>query len=133
MFIDVGLFYEKNKDKIDTEKLKEDIKKYDLENFNKLTFYLNHKWFGFENIYDTVYDEQTYIEVTDFILQSGTFGEQKGTNAHKSARKELNNKTGIRKLFGKIKFFIKKLLPPFKVMKLNYKFVEKCPILLPIA
>ena len=133
LFIDSSIFYEKYKSEIDVNKLKADIDKIELTDFAKLSFYLNNRWFGFENIYEFSLDEETYKEVTDYIMQSGTFGFEISSVAQKAVRMSLKDKRGMSKSTAKFGYFIKKVFPPFSRMKNEYAFVRKCPILLPIG
>lgn len=133
LFMDIGVFYDKNKEKIDLNSLKADLEKYELFDFAKLVFYLNHRWFSYENIFDGEYDEKLYNDVTDYILACGTFGDDFGTMGAKSSREMLQGKRGISRLFAKIKFLFSRVFPSLTYMKNHYALVKKAPVLLPIG
>lgn len=133
LFMDIGVFYDKFKDEIDLQKLKADLKECELFDFAKLVFYLNHRWFGYDNSFDADYDEKIYQDVTDYIMSCGTFGSDFGTMGAKSTRERLSGKKGIARFFAKVKFFLGRVFPSCKYMKNHYSFVKKAPILLPVG
>lgn len=133
LFMDIGVFFEHYKDKIDVDKLKRDLEECEIDTFSKLAFYLNHRWFGYEDIYESEYDEQIYKDVTDYIMACGTFGFDFGTTGGKTVRVRLTDKKGIGRFFTKVTLFLQRTFPTYTKMKQKYVFVKKCPILLPVG
>lgn len=63
-------------------------------------------------------------EMLDYIIMSGVFGTEKNTYVNGVINRGLSENAG--------KYYLSRLFPPLKSMKIRYRTLEKAPVLLPV-
>lgn len=104
--------------------MKGELKKLHLSQFESWMRQLSEVWFG---------REQTtpfYDELTEFIVNSGTYGTIK--NYHASHVVELSGKNQNLSA-GKLRSKLEIIFLPYTGMKEQYTYLEKFPFFLPVA
>ena len=116
--IDVWVFISKKQ--LDWEYINKTFAELNMSDFEKHIRELVRIWFGGKENSDTVYDE-----MTEFILDSGTYGNEKNFKTI-SISKENNGKSTY------IKHMMKIVFIPYKGMRTIYPILNKLPFLLPV-
>lgn len=122
--IDIKIFLDKKKEELNWDYVKGELKKLHLSQFESWMRQLSEVWFG---------REQTtpfYDELTEFIVNSGTYGTIK--NYHASHVVELSGKNQNLSA-GKLRSKLEIIFLPYTGMKEQYTYLEKFPFFLPVA
>lgn len=118
--IDVWQFINKMKDRLDWNYLEEKLEKAHLKTFNNHIRMLADIWFGNEK------STEFYDDLTDYIVNSGVYGTQDNKKTSCMVKK---NKVG----YGCFRTWIDVIFLPVQDMKYGYPYLEKYPLLLPVA
>lgn len=121
--IDLYLFEKKNPG-LDNEYITAELAKLGLDEFYKNIKNTLLVWFE-----DAEPCEIT-VHITKRIFASGAYGTAEIANQAKALRVKNRSKTV---LGGKVKYAIKKVFPSFELMKEKFEFLERFPVLLPLA
>lgn len=122
--IDIKIFLDKKKEELNWDYVKEELKKLHLSQFEYWMRQLSEVWFGTEKT------TPLYDELTEFIVDSGTYGTIK--NYHASHVVELGGKNQNLSV-GKIRSKLEIIFLPYEGMQEQYLYLEKFPFLLPVA
>ena len=119
-----AIMYGKEKEELNWDYVKEELKKLHLSQFEYWMRQLSEVWFGTEKT------TPLYDELTEFIVDSGTYGTIK--NYHASHVVELGGKNQNLSV-GKIRSKLEIIFLPYEGMQEQYLYLEKFPFLLPVA
>lgn len=108
--LDVYLYYEKYKNKLDYEKLRKVFSELNITEFEENIRQIAYKWFDADDIKDFSNEEL-------FILNGA--GDEVEVNYH------------ILEKNGKFKYWWRMFFPKFEIMEEKYKVLKKAPVLLP--
>lgn len=108
--LDIYLYNEKYKNKLDYNKIEQKLKEFSILEFEKNIKNIAYKWF------DSTIEEE-FDDIEKFIL--------KGYNI----KNQVNYSVG--KNGSKIKYLINLFFPEYKIMQEKYPILKKAPILLP--
>lgn len=131
MFCDIAAFV-KEKISLDYEKLSGYLKSCDMLLFAKNVFAICEKWFGVKSPIDAGYSmpDELYNEITEFVLNGGTFGFCGSSLEASEIRREMDkNDSGNAEKRTLLRFFF----PTYEKMKKRYPFIAGKKFLLPIA
>ncbi len=119
---DIALFIKKHKEHIDFKTVEAACKEQRI--FNIYTYIINaiDQWFDIDISNITVQYKNTERFV-EYMLLNGVFGKQGNTMVSQAAKHEDDSIGGIRKI----------LFPTVKMLDYRYKYLKKCPFLLPVA
>lgn len=116
-FLDQWLIYNYSKDKIDTQRLEQTLKKCNLYEFNKNALELCEYWFG-----DTKDVSDTVKQMADYVAKSGWVGTYEMTTATEVAQ---NAGITTSKNVAKIKKYLEILSTPYEQMVFRYPILKK--------
>lgn len=119
--VDIWQFEKKMKEKMNWTYVENELEKLGLKEFLQHMEQLTKIWFEGEK--GTTFDEQ----LTEFIIGSGVYGTTENYNVQQVA--SADKKVWL----GQVKVWISTIFLPYKWMKLQYAYLEKCPILLSVA
>jgi hypothetical protein len=134
--IDLYLLLKANEKAINEERFKEIFNKFPHSKFiNNILVIINNN-FSNELLNEIHKNDRILIashrDFLDFLFEAGTHGTGEGHNLFiGDIARRHNKKEWI--VFTKIKFLFSKTFLPYKQMKGMYRYLVKCPILLPFA
>ncbi len=102
----------------DASLLKKNLSLLGLEKFAEQMDSLCDNWFG------TGESNELTEKTAEYIILSGVFGNEVNSYLGGISRGDYNN--------DKKSYFISRVLPPLKTMKIRYNVLDKCPALLPV-
>lgn len=117
----IDLYYYLEQKKLDFNYINSELKSLELDKFSCTLIAISD--YIFKGKIDKIKEEDINL-VLNYILECGTYG-----TVENSAVNSLENKDDLEK--SKKHLIIKKLFPPFKVMKRRNPILSKIPILLP--
>lgn len=119
---DIALFVNRYKDEIDFEVVK--IACEEQKVFNIFTYIINaiEQWFDID-ISDIDVEYKDTDKFVEYMLLNGIFGKHGNSMVSQAAKHEDDSIDGIRKM----------LFPTVKMLDYRYKYLKKCPFLLPVA
>lgn len=119
---DIALFINQYKLYIDFETVAMACKEQKV--FNVYTYIINAitQWFDID-ISEIIVDYKDTNKFVEYMLLNGVFGKQGNTMVSQAAKHEDDSIGGLRKMF----------FPTVKTLDYRYKYLKKCPLLLPIA
>lgn len=119
--IDVQQFLNKMEEKLDWKYINEELRKIELTQFEQHMRNLTAIWFGGEK------ETEFYAQLREFIQNSGIYGTLKNLGVQRAVR------AGRKGWKGKMQMWLNVIFLPYKEMKMQYPYLLKCPVLLPIA
>lgn len=119
--IDVRQFLDKMEEKLDWKYINEELRKIELTQFEQHMKNLTAIWFGGEK------ETEFYAQLREFIQNSGIYGTLENLGVQRAVR------AGRKGWKGKMQMWLNVIFLPYKEMKLQYPYLLKCPVLLPIA
>lgn len=119
--IDVQQFLNKMEEKLDWKYINEELRKIELTQFEQHMRNLTAIWFGGEK------ETEFYAQLREFIQSSGIYGTLKNLGVQRAVR------AGRKGWKGKMQMWLNVIFLPYKEMKMQYPYLLKCPVLLPIA
>ena len=119
--IDVQQFLNKMEEKLDWKYINEELRKIELTQFEQHMRNLTAIWFGGEK------ETEFYAQLREFIQNSGIYGTLKNLGVQRAIR------AGRKGWKGKMQMWLNVIFLPYKEMKMQYPYLLKCPVLLPIA
>ncbi|MBQ7131124.1 MAG: nucleotidyltransferase family protein [Oscillospiraceae bacterium] len=122
--LDLYLFYEKHKAELDSERFRLCLEELGLQKFYASLLSLGRVWF--ENSEETALDRK----IADYIYSSGAYGKASRNNQN-TVVKQMGESANASSAKRKTVFAV--MFPDVKKMKLNFPYVEKCVLLLPVA
>lgn len=125
MFLDIAIYLKQYKDKIDWDYFWSEIDKIKLKKFTKSVFTLCNFWFGVE-FKEKVYLEESFLEnITEYVINSGTFGKTVENDMLNRYRREMEN--------SKINTNLSMIFPSVDVLANEFSYLKKYKFLYPIA
>lgn len=125
MFLDIAIYAKQYKDKINWDYFWNELNKIKLKKFTKSVFTLCNFWFGVE-FKEKVYLEESFLEnITEYIINSGTFGKSVENDMLNRYRREIENP--------KINTNFSMIFPSVDVLSNEFSYVKKYKFLYPIA
>lgn len=118
--MDIHIFLKNHRSELNQNYLKQELEKMKLWELKENCEKLAEVWFG-----DREADETLY-EMTEYIVQSGTYGVEKTAVLHR-VDKELKDKDN-----SKFRYYVFRMFPPYEKMKWKYNILKKQPYLLPV-
>ena len=119
--IDVQQFLDKMEEKLDWKYIDEELRKIELTQFEQHMKNLTAIWFGGEK------ETEFYAQLREFIQNSGIYGTLENLGVQRAVR------AGRKGWKGKMQMWLNVIFLPYKEMKMQYPYLLKCPVLLPIA
>lgn len=119
--IDVQQFLDKMEEKLDWKYINEELRKIELTQFEQHMKNLTAIWFGGEK------ETEFYAQLREFIQNSGIYGTLENLGVQRAVR------AGRKGWKGKMQMWLNVIFLPYKEMKMQYPYLLKCPVLLPIA
>lgn len=119
--IDVQQFLNKMEEKLDWKYINEELRKIELTQFEQHMRNLTAIWFGGEK------ETEFYAQLREFIQNSGIYGTPENLGVQRAVR------AGRKGWKGKMQMWLNVIFLPYKEMKMQYPYLLKCPVLLPIA
>ena len=119
--IDVQQFLDKMEEKLDWKYIDEELRKIELTQFEQYMKNLTAIWFGGEK------ETEFYAQLREFIQNSGIYGTLENLGVQRAVR------AGRKGWKGKMQMWLNVIFLPYKEMKMQYPYLLKCPVLLPIA
>lgn len=119
--VDIWQFEKKWKSQMDWEYVETELSKIGLKDFLHHMEELVQIWFE-EKEGDSFYDQ-----LTELMIGSGVYGTMENYWAQNVAAADKNVR------IGQMKIWLSTIFYPYSSMKLQYKYLEKYPILLPVA
>ena len=119
--IDVQQFLDKMEEKLDWKYIDEELRKIELTQFEQHMRNLTAIWFGGEK------ETEFYAQLREFIQNSGIYGTLENLGVQRAVR------AGRKGWKGKMQMWLNVIFLPYKEMKMQYPYLLKCPVLLPIA
>ena len=119
--IDVQQFLDKMEEKLDWKYINEELRKIELTQFEQHMRNLTAIWFGGEK------ETEFYAQLREFIQNSGIYGTLENLGVQRAVR------AGRKGWKGKMQMWLNVIFLPYKEMKMQYPYLLKCPVLLPIA
>lgn len=119
--IDVQQFLNKMEEKLDWKYINEELRKIELTQFEQHMRNLTAIWFGGEK------ETEFYAQLREFIQNSGIYGTLENLGVQRAVR------AGRKGWKGKMQMWLNVIFLPYKEMKMQYPYLLKCPVLLPIA
>lgn len=118
--MDIHIFLKNHGSELDQSYLKQELEKMKLWELKENCEKLAEVWFG-----DREADETLY-EMTEYIVQSGTYGVEKVAVPHRVEKnlKEAGN--------SKFRYYFRRMFPSYQKMKQSYMILKKQPYLLPV-
>ncbi len=123
---DIFVFLSRNKDKLDFAYIDEKLKNSGIYDFDMRVRELCDAWFGDGEMTDELYGFGMKF------LYGGAFG-TKEVNMRNVAAAEISSVEGKSFLHKKIKYILRLIFPSLDVMKEEYPFLKRVPVLLPAA
>lgn len=117
----IDLWIYRNKVELDMEYVSKQLEKLNLNHFYENIYNLTMSWF--EN---REYDDVA-VMMTEFIINSGTFGNIKNSSSAKAIRNSMNSDAGKGLKFK----YLRLAFPDLRYMKIVFPVLEKAPVLLP--
>lgn len=125
MFLDIAIYLKQYKDKIDWDYFCNELDKIKLEKFTKSVFTLCNFWFGVE-FKEKVYLEESFLEnITEYVINSGTFGKTVENDMLNRYRREMEN--------SKTNTNLSMIFPSVDVLANEFSYLKKYKFLYPIA
>lgn len=117
MIMDIPVFINYYKDSINWDSLKARLKEIKMWEFTQNLLYLCVKYFDCK-LPDNVYKENDEIaeKLMEYIISAGVFGRYKRNEYEVKFGTENANKTGLKKVLGKVKTVFKMVFPDYKTM-----------------
>jgi hypothetical protein len=119
--IDIQQFLDKMEEKLDWKYINEELRKIELTQFEQHMRKLTAIWFGGEK------ETEFYAQLREFIQNSGIYGTLENLGVQRAVR------AGRKGWIGKMQMWLNVIFLPYKEMKMQYPYLLKCPVLLPIA
>lgn len=119
--IDVQQFLDKMEEKLDWKYIDEELRKIELTQFEQHMKNLTAIWFGGEK------ETEFCAQLREFIQNSGIYGTLENLGVQRAVR------AGRKGWKGKMQMWLNVIFLPYKEMKMQYPYLLKCPVLLPIA
>ena len=119
--IDVQQFLDKMEEKLDWKYIDEELRKIELTQFEQHMKNLTAIWFGGEK------ETEFYAQLREFIQNSGIYGTLENLGVQRAVR------AGRKGWKGKMQMWLNVIFLPYKEMKMQYPYLLKCPVLLPIT
>lgn len=124
--LDIPIFFNHYEKEINREKLNQLLIENKMETFFQTILYINKKAFNLDCPFldqEFSFEEEEYLEILNYITQSGTHGKGQGFNfmAPRVAKR------------GKIKTVCRLVFPKWDYMKESFPWLKYLPFLLPIA
>lgn len=132
LILDIAVILEKFRDTLDFQQIWKHLENIKLDLFAKNIFALCERWFGVKVpgvLHDL--DELTYISMSKYILEGGTFGYSNNNIAISALWKEYSKTESTKNL--KFKALLKKIFLDFDMMREKYPILKKHPYLLLFA
>lgn len=132
MYLDIALFIQNNKD-FDYNHFIKTTEELNLDKFSCTVINAACSWFSidlpvyFKNKYET--DSETLENLYIFTIDKGLFGNAMDSSGE--ATVQLMKKKGSK--HPKTEALLSIAFPPLKTMKLKHKYLNKYPVLLPVA
>lgn len=118
--MDIHIFLKNHGSELNQSYLKQELEKIKLWELKENCERLAEVWFG-----DRETDETLY-EMTEYIVQSGTYGEEK-VAVPRRVEKKLKQAGN-----SKFRYYLTRIFPPYQIMKRNYMILKNHPYLLPV-
>ena len=125
MFLDIVIYLKQYKDKIDWDYFWSEIDKIKLKKFTKSVFTLCSFWFGVEFKEEVCLEESFLENITEYIINSGTFGKSVENDMLNRYRREMENP--------KKNTDVSMIFPSFDGLSNEFSYVKKYKFLYPIA
>lgn len=119
--VDLWVFWRKMKGKLDEEYIEKELRKLKLFDFSRHMEKLAGVWF------DGKPETALYLEFSRFMIGSGVYGTVKNYNLRRVAKADENARVG------QVKIWLEAIFLPYRPMKEQYRYLEKWPVLLPLA
>ena len=134
MFCDIAVFV-KEKSNMDYDKLSEYFAACNMMIFAKNVFAICEKWFCIKNPIDSEFSmsDELYSEISEFVLNGGTFGFCGSSLEASEIRREMDKNTGENAESAEKRTLLRFFFPTYEKMKKRYPFIDGKKFLLPIA
>ncbi|MBR3988467.1 MAG: nucleotidyltransferase family protein [Clostridia bacterium] len=128
MYLDIALFLNRYKDKLDLNRIRELLKECELEEFLDSVLYLCQQWFGTDVKPIRSMSRAVYHEFCRYTFKGGVFGlMNKDDVAQNEVRQAIRSKGKLGKLF----VILSHIFPSYRELKRMYPFFNGKPYLLP--
>lgn len=131
MYMDIVLYINKYRDKLDLEEVRNVLTSVNLGDFLNTVLFVCNKWFALE-VPEWVkpMDDELYEKMCEFTFSGGVFGDMSGEkNVENALRQNMSNS----KKTGRIKFILSRFFPPFYELSRMYPRYNGKPYLAPVA
>jgi len=132
LILDIAVMLEKLGEELDFQQIWRHLENIKLDLFAKNILALCERWFGVKTPgMQHNMDELTYISMSKYILEGGTFGYSNNNIAISALRKEYSKTKSSKNI--KFKALMRKIFLDFDMMREKYPILKKHPYLLGFA
>lgn len=131
MYLDIVLYILKYRDDIDLDKIRDILTSVGLGSFLNTVLFVCNKWFNLSvPCWVTPMADDVYEKMCEFTLSGGVFGDR---SPRKNIENALRQNMSQGKKNAKIRFFFRRVFPPFYELSRFYPRYRGKPYLAPIA
>lgn len=131
MYLDIVFFIKKYREHLDLDKVRDILTGFGFGKFLNTVFFVCNKWFSLEvPTWVVPLDDDVYANMCDFTFSGGVFGDQ---SPEKNVENALRHSMSYGKKNARVRFFFRRIFPPFSELTRLYPKYTGKPYLSPIA
>ncbi len=131
MYLDIVFYIEKYREFLDLDKVRDTLTGFGLGEFLNTVFFVCNKWFCLDvPAWVVPMADDVYANMCDFTFLGGVFGDQ---SPEKNLETALRHSMSEGKKNARVRFFFRRIFPPFSELTRLYPKYTGKPYLSPIA